>query len=379
MKKAFKYRIYPTAEQRVFLGKTFGCCRFVWNALLADSIAAYTLHKTTGVVVPNVTSFGLVKRIVDIKTDNPFLSDVSMQALGQKAIDLGKAYTNFFRSSKYPRFKSKRDSQSFRLPTRRFSIRESKLRIEKGPGLIKIKWDKRGIPPNPSQVTITLDRSGRYYASFLCDVAPTRHCGDGSVGIDLGLKDLMTFSTGEHIPNPRHLNHHLRSLARLQRRLSRKVKGSNNRNKQRIRVARLHARISDTRNNHLHQLSTRLINENQVICLETLNVSGMMKNRRLARHIGDVSWGKLVVYLGYKAAEAGAKVILIDPFYASTQTCHACHHRLTGESKLTLRDRSWTCPECQSTHDRDHNAAINILHEGMRVHDSVLPGTVVVV
>jgi len=375
MVKAYRYRLYPTVEQRTFLEKTFGCCRFVWNTLLADAMSNYELHRNGKTdEKPNVTGIGFVKALTPLKGKFDFLSEVATEALQQKLLDLGKAYQGFFKGKGFPKYKSKRHHQTFRLMSRYFSIRDNGLFVSRGNSKIKVKWDSRKLPSPPSQVTISRDPAGRYFASFLCEIEVGRSCGEGQVGIDLGLKDLMTLSTGESVPNPRHYNRHFKALQKAQRQLCRKVKGSKNRNKQRLKVAKLHARIADVRRDYLHQLSTRLVNENQVICLEALRVKNMMRNRRLARHIADVGWGMLVNMLKYKAAESGCAIMLVDTWYPSTQTCHHCDHRLTGEKKLTLKDRIWMCPKCDTTHDRDINAAANILKFGLSMEP--IPGHV---
>lgn len=380
--KGFKYRIYPTKTQRVLIDRTFGCCRFVWNTLLQNAITDYTLWKeTTPNPRPNVSGFGFVKSLTALKCNNDWLYEVPTEALQQKLLDLGKSYKNFFDRKRkligYPKFKSKRHQQSFRLMGRYFSIKEDRLVISRCATSIKVQWS-RDLPSAPTQVTVSRDASGRYFASFLCEYTSTVKCGTGMVGIDLGISALMTLSTGEIIPNPRHFNKHLKRLRRTSRRHSRKVKGSNNRNKHRFKLAKIHATVADTRRDYLQKLTTRLINENQVICLEMLKIQNMMANRRLARHIGDVGWGMLSTMLAYKAPVRDAGVLMVDTWYPSTQTCSACGHRLMGDKKLTLKIRHWVCPVCKTKHDRDINAAVNVLHQGLRDRD-IKPGTVALV
>lgn len=369
--RGIKVRIYPTASQEAYYHRTFGCCRFVYNTLLARSIEEYEQYKSGLTnVKPSVSQVSFTGAVTDLKKEYPWLNDVPMEALQQVARDLGTAFSNFFQAKGkvgYPTFKKKFRKDSFRLMDRYFSIRDGRLITSKLNGSVKVKWDPRGIPNEPSRCTISRDRSGRWFATFLDKEDRIRKCGHGSIGIDLGLKDLLVTSAGEVVKNPRHFNRNLKKLQRLSRQHAKKVKGSRNRERSRIKLAKHHAKIADTRKDFLQQLTTRLINENQVICLELLNPSGMVRNRKLARHIADAGWSMFSNMLMYKAQESTASIIFVDRFYPSTQSCSCCGYRLTGNGKLTLKDRVWTCPSCETVHDRDFNAATNILNEGLRI------------
>lgn len=360
-KRGYRCRIYPNNNQKRFLAQSFGCVRFVYNHFLRESIDSYKNGEEYGV---SGMDFG--KRLVPLKMEYPWLYNVSSQITKEALRDLGTAYTNFFRNIKkgrspgFPRFKKKSSRNSFRLPRNYFDIRGGKLCMGRLNSTIRMKLD-RDLPSEPSSCTISQDPCGRYYASFVCERESIETTGIGSVGVDVGLTDFITLSTGEKIESPKYLIKSERKLRRLQRGLSRKQKDSSNWNKVRIKVARQYAKIRNQRNDFLHKLTRRMVNENQVIVIETLNVKGMVRNRHLSKAISDASWSKFFEYLKYKAEESlgNCKVIQIPMFYASTQICSNCDEK--SEVRLKLHIRKWECPNCGSIHDRDVNAAKNIL------------------
>lgn len=358
MHLSFKYRIHPTYKQRVFLNKQFGCCRFIYNHFLE-------LCSNDKTIKPNYVLINLIPEIKN-NPDYSFLREVSAVALQQSTMNLITAFDRFFnRLSSYPRYKHKVDNQSFRLVGGEsvFSIRADKLLLAKFPGLVRISISRR-MPSKPSSVVISRNRAGDYFASFVCEVDKIIKPSSNSIGIDLGIKDFCITSTGNKVDNPRYFVSSERKLARLQRQLSRKRNGSNNRNKARLKVARLHQHIANQRNDFLHKLSTKLIHENQVICLEDLNASGMMRNRRLAKHVADVSWGRFCTFLAYKAERYQRQLMVMNMFTPSTQTCSECH--VQRSVRLTLKERTWVCAECGAEHDRDVNAARLIHTVGMQ-------------
>ncbi len=364
--KGFKYRIYPSKDQKVYLNKTFGCCRFVYNHLLAVSKFEYEQWKLNSLYPrPRVNSFDFINKCSALKKELGYiwLNEVSSCALQQKAQDLGKAFSNFFKQHTkgigYPKFKKRYHADSFRLTSRYFKITNGVFSIIKCYTPIKIIFD-RDLPSAPSQVTISRNASGQYFASFLCEYTPEPiTTGIGVLGIDVGIKDLVVTSKGDTIENPKHYLHAAHRLARLQRRLSKTQKGSKNRTKARLKVARLHQHIANQRCDHLHKLSTQLIRENQAIVIEDLNVKGMSQNRKLAKHVITAGWSMFRKMLEYKAqASQHVKIIIASRWYPSTQLCSACYQR--PSQKLKLSDRGWTCEHCGTVHQRDVNAAQNL-------------------
>lgn len=358
MQLLYKYRIYPSSIQKEFLAKQFGCCRFVYNHFLNLCMSDKSI----------MINYKLCNMMTEMKKQNEyaFLKEVSHTALQQSIINLIKAYRNFFnRLGKFPRFKNKDDKQSYRLTGNMcvFGIRDGGLYLAKMPGLVKIR-QSRPLPTVPTSITVSLNKSGQYHVSFVCEINNITLSSNKSIGIDLGIKDFCITSSGVKYDNPRCLVTSEHKLAKLQRRLSRKQKGSNNRNKARLKVARLHQHIVNQRNDFLHKLSTKLIRENQVICLEDLNAKGMMRNRRLAKHIADVSWGKFCSFLMYKAERYQRQLMIMNTFTPSTQTCSACHTQRPVH--LTLKERWWECDHCGALHDRDVNAARVIHSVGMQ-------------
>jgi putative transposase len=360
VKRAYRYRFYPTPEQAQNLACTFGCCRFIYNWALHRRKRAYF---DQGV---KIYTKDLSAAIPALKKEEgtAWLKEVSSVPLQQALRHLDAAYTNFFEGrAEYPTFKKKHHVQSATYTDNAFKLVGDKLTLAKHKEPLDIVWS-RPLPDGakPSSVTVSKDKIGRYFVSILVEeeiapLAPT----EKAVGIDLGLKSFLITSDGEIIANPKYYARDEKKLAKAQRKHARKKKGSKNREKARKKVAKLHARIADTRRDFQHQVSTKLIRENQVICLETLNVKGMLQNHCLAKAISDVGWGGFVRQLEYKAKWYGRTLIKIDRWYPSSKACSDCGHILDS---LTLDVREWVCPECSVCHDRDINAACNILAAG---------------
>lgn len=347
-----KYRAYPTDTQAQLLARTFGCARFVWNHILDWRSKEYSLNGT------KINYTKSAAKLTEIKQEFAWLYDVSNVALQQALRNQDRAFSNFFaKRGLYPAFKSKHDKQSIRLMSNAFRIRNGQLFIAKSDEPLRFV-ESRPLPEKVTSITISKDAAGRYFVAFQGEADKTLlPVTEKSIGIDLGLTYFIATSDGEKIEAPKIFRKHEAKLARYQRAMSRKQKGSNNRNGARRRVARLHAKIADTRNDFLHKLSTRLVRENQAISVEDLNVAGLQKNRRLAKSIADASWSEFTRQIEYKAAWYGRTFVKINRWYPSSQICSACGHR---DGKKALAVREWTCPECGSTHDRDINAAINV-------------------
>ncbi|WP_344589153.1 RNA-guided endonuclease TnpB family protein [Actinomadura vinacea] len=365
VKRAFKYRFYPTPEQAAELARTFGCVRKVYNLALAARTEAWTLRQER--VNYNATSVMLTawKKTEDLA----YLNEVSSVPLQQALRHLQMAFTHFFaKRARYPRFKSRKKSRrSAEYTTSAFRFREGRLTLAKMAEPLDIVWS-RPLPEDaqPSTVTVSQDAAGRWFVSLLVAdpaVLPLA-ANQNAVGVDAGLEHLLTLSTGEKIANPRHERRDRERLAKLQRELSRKARGEGtNRAKARRRVARIHARITDRRRDHLHKLTTRLVRENQTIVIEDLAVRNMVKNRSLARAISDAAWSDFRGLLEYKAAWYGREVIAVDRWFPSSKLCSECG---TVRDTMPLNLRIWTCG-CGASHDRDVNAAKNLLAAGRAV------------
>jgi putative transposase len=360
VQKAFYYRFFPTDAQAAQLGRTFGCARFVYNQALEFRSQAWQQEKKS--VGYHETALKLTQWKKE--PEKTFLSEVSSVVLQQSLLNLDTAFTNFFeKRAKYPKFKSRRHRQSVRYATNAFTFRGGSITLAKQSEALDIVWS-RPLPDDAKIINLTISRdtSERYFVSILVetDLKPLEKT-KAEVGIDVGVKTLATTSEGEKIENPRPLVKHEKRLRILQRRLSRKVKDSNNRKKTRFRVARLHARISDTRRDTLQKFTTKIISENQAIYVEGLNVAGMVKNHNLARHIADAAFGEIFRELEYKAAWYGRTYLELDRFFPSSKLCSSCGHLL---EELPLSVREWDCPACNTHHDRDINAAINIKKAG---------------
>jgi IS605 OrfB family transposase len=362
VKRAFKYRFYPTPIQADQLNRTFGCVRLVYNRALDARTRSWTVDRQrTGY---KQTSAWLTewKRTDELS----FLNEVSCVPLQQALRHLQSGFVAFWdKRSRYPRFKSKRRSRASAEYTRSaFRWRDGQLTLAKMNTPLAIVWS-RPMPEGaePSTVTVSRDSAGRWFVSLLVEdpVVPLPPV-DEVVGVDAGITSLLTLSTGEKIPNPRHERADRRKLAKAQRNLSRKVKDSANRARARLKVARIHARIADRRRDHLHKLTTRLVRENQTVVIEDLSVRNMLRNHSLARVISDAAWSELRRMLEYKATWYGRTIIPVDRWYPSSKTCSTCG-RVNPTMPLDVRE--WTCPGCGATHDRDINAAKNILAAGL--------------
>ncbi len=356
-KRAYKYRVYPNAEQKTLLANSFGCARFVYNNTLRFRTDAYYNDGES------ISHSKAEKRLVSLKKEFPFLKDVSSVVLQQCLRDQQEAFKNFWAGrAKYPKFKKRNARQSIRLTKSAFSMKDRQLFIAKSREPLSIKWSRK-LLSGPSSITISKDRAGRYFVSMLCEFeAKPMPISKKTVGIDLGLKDLFITSDGEKSGNPRHTKRYEQKLAYLQRTLAKKQKGSNNRDKARLNVARLHAKIADCRMDATHKASRKLINENQVVCVEDLSVKNMIKNPKLAKHIADANWGEFVRQLQYKAEWAGRTVSVIDRFFPSSKRCPGCGY--INES-MPLSIREWDCPQCNTHWDRDMAAALNIKTAGL--------------
>lgn len=364
---AYRYRIYPTQAQQRWLGRVFGATRYIYNWGLATRQAYYTAESKT-LPYPNLSvSMTQHKK----EEDKKWLTTLPAQVLQQSLVDLQAGYENFFKKqAKFPRFKKKGKSRdSCRFPNQSFGIRKDQLRLAKG-GLFKINLHRPlSTDAKLLSCTISLDRSGRYHASILVQQETSKEkipqpALSAAVGIDLGISSLLILSTGEKIDNPKHADKDRKALAHAQRSVSRKQLGSRNRAKANKRVARIHARIADRRRDNLHKITTRLVRENQAIMIEDLNVAGMVRNHSLARAIQGASWGELTRQLEYKCDWYNRELIKIDRWFPSSKTCSECGYL---SPSLPLSQREWECPSCNTLHDRDINAAKNILAVGSTV------------
>ncbi|WP_299022244.1 RNA-guided endonuclease TnpB family protein [uncultured Photobacterium sp.] len=359
--RAYKYRFYPTPEQVSLLEKTFGCVRFIYNSILQWRTDAYRNNKVK--VNYNTAS----SRLTELKKAPEFcwLNDVSSVPLQQAIRNQQNAFKHFFDGlASYPLFKKKRSKQSATFTKAAFRYIDGKLYIAKTMQPLNVQWS-RELPCEPSTITISKDCAGRYFVSCLCRFAPNPlPISKKTIGIDLGLKDLVVTSDGFKSGNPRYTDKYAKKLASAQRNLSRKHIGSANFYKARKKVVRIQAKIADCRRDFTHKLTTQLINENQVISCESLQVKNMVRNRKMAKAISDANWGEFMRQLIYKAEWYGRTVIQIDKWYPSSKRCHCCGHIVDS---LPLHKRNWQCPECKSELDRDTNAALNIKAAGQAV------------
>lgn len=368
MKKAHKIRIYPNERQSIQFQKTFGCVRFYWNFLLDQRITNYKEKKENPEYEEDKTTYATLKK----QEDFCWLKDVEAQPLSQVAMDLNKAYKNMFESNfGFPKFKSKKYSKKSYRTAMGIKINKRYFYIAKV-GWVKMA-EKLRFNGKITNVTISQSKSGKYFASFLVDTESTEMKQiEGSVGIDLGLNHFCITSTGEKIENEKFYRSLEKKLGIEQRKLSRRLERAKARNKklsecknyqkQRVRVARIHEKIYNQRLDFLHKLSSRLTDENQVICIEDLNVKGMVKNHKLAKSITDVSWSEFVRQLTYKSEWKGRTLVKVDRFFPSSQLCSSCGNN-DGKKELDIRE--WTCTSCGAVHDRDINASINIKTEGL--------------
>ena len=369
MLKGYKYRIYPNKQQEEQIQKTFGCCRFVYNKTLAYRKEKYEKDKES---LSRIDCNNWKNQF--LKQEYQWLKEVDKFALDNAIINMDFAYQKFFKEhTGYPKFKSKHDyyksyKTNFTNTTAGGSIRvdfkNNKILLP------KLKWVKakvhREFTGKIKSATISQVPSGKYFVSVLVETEHIPMESTGCcIGFDLGIKDLLITSDGEKKENPKHIKKYEDKLAKEQRKLSHKKKGSNNWNKQRIKVARIHEKIHNTRIDNLHKISHELVNENQVIVSEDLAVSNMVKNHNLAKAISDCGWYELTRQISYKAEWNNRQYIKIGRFTKSSQPCHVCGYINPCTKDLSVRE--WTCPQCGSVHDRDVNAAINILNEGLRI------------
>lgn len=360
MNRAYRYRFYPTPEQESLLRRTVGCCRFVYNRALALRQEAWTQRQE------KLSGYDLMKKITEWKKDpeTEWLSEVSIVPLQQAVNNLEVAYRNFFaKRAKYPTFKKKGSGGSCRFTENGFRIKNGEVWLAKTKAPLDIHWS-RPLPEgaSPKQCTVRLTPSGKWYISFPCEVEiPHLPKIEKSVGLDMGISALVTTSDGEKITNPRPLRKWRKKLAQAQKHLARKQKGSKRRLRAKRKVARIHEKISETRKDQLHKLTTRLVRENQTIVVEDLSVRNMVRNHCLAGSISDAGWATLRSMLEYKCNYYGRELKVIDRWFPSSKTCHGCGHVI---EKLPLNVREWCCPKCEASLDRDINAAINILSAG---------------
>ncbi|MGB7440737.1 MAG: RNA-guided endonuclease TnpB family protein [Coleofasciculaceae cyanobacterium] len=363
--QAVKVRLYPTTKQQEVLSQHFGCSRWWWNYALNLCIETY---KETGF---GLTRVALNKYLPQLKKQEKtqWLSECYSQVLQATTLNLVTAYKNFFEGrAKYPRFKAKKNKQSIQYP-QSVKVVNDCLKFPGRVGLVKAKIHQL-IEGKIKTVTVSMTPSGKYYAAILTELegdSPTPSTDGKVAGIDLGLKDFAIVNDDiktSKFANPKHLVKHERNIKRKQQKLARKVKGSKSRDKARKLVARVHERVSNVRQDYLHKLSRKLVDDNQVIVVESLNTLGMVGNHKLAKAISDVGWGMFVNFLSYKLEKEGKVLVEIDRWFPSSKLCSNCHYQVR---EMPLEVRSWTCPSCGTHHDRDGNAATNIRAEGIRM------------
>lgn len=371
MEYSYKFRLYPNKEQENLILRTYGCCRFVFNHYLAQRMEAY---QETG---KSPTRFMQDKDLTGLKhqEETQWLKEVDATALQAALQDLDTAYQNFFRRVKkgekpgYPHFKSKRNQkQSYKSKCVGTNIKvlEKAVQLPKL-GAVKCRLSKQ-VEGRILSATVSRSASGKYYVSLCCRLdkdLPKMPSTGAVIGLDVGIKSFAVSDNGTVFENHKYLRKSEKKLARLQRQLSRKTKGSANREKARVKVAKLHEHVTSQRKDMLHKLSTELIRQYDVLCIEDLSPANLVRNHKLAKSIADVSWGEFRRQLAYKAEWYGRQLIAVDRFYPSSQTCSVCGEKWNGTKDLKVR--KWQCPHCQTTLDRDTNAAINILNEGLRL------------
>lgn len=364
----YKYRIYPTEEQKVIFSKHFGCCRFVYNYFLNREKEFYLNNKEdieSKRIKGHNTAFDNQKILTQLKKNKDFewLKEVGSHSLGIALKNLEVAYNNFFKKrAKFPKFKKKSHYQSYNIDNLTLYIEDGRVYIPKIKEGVKIV-EHRPLEGKILNGTISKTADDKYFISITVEKEIEQFPVESNkIGLDLGIKDFAVMSDGTKIPNPHFKKKEVKKLKKLQRALSRKKKDSRRREKCRIKLARKHSKITNKKNDFLHKLSSKLIHENQVICLENLNVKGMVKNHRLAESISECSWFEFTRQLEYKGKLYGRTVVKIDRFFPSSKTCSICGFI---KDSLNLSERKWTCPKCRIEHDRDINAAKNILKQGL--------------
>ncbi|AFZ21547.1 RNA-guided endonuclease InsQ/TnpB family protein [Allocoleopsis franciscana] len=363
--KAVKVRLYPTALQQVLLSQHFGCARWWWNYALNKSIETY---KETGKSLNQSALNAFLPKLKKAE-ETIWLSECYSQVLQATTLNLTTAYKNFFAGrARFPRYKSKHGKQSLQYP-QNVKVLDGFVQLPGKVGKVKAKLH-RNIEGTIKTVTVSLDPSGKYFASILTESEgdnPTVSTNGKVIGVDLGLTHFAITSDGCKVSkydNPRHLVKHEKNLKRKQQKLAKKQKGSNSRNKVKKTVAKVYERVTKSRQDFLHKLSRKLVNENQVVVVENLNVKGMVRNHNLAKAISDIGWGTFVNFLFYKLEKKGGKLVEIDRWFPSSRLCSNCYYQIDS---LSLDIREWTCPNCGTRHDRDGNAATNIRAEGIRM------------
>ena len=369
--RAYKIRLYPNKSQRTFFNKSFGCCRVIYNEMLYELQNAYK----NGIVLNKCDLFKKIKQKYS------WMKNSDSQGLCNTYQDLNSAYTNFFnKRSKFPKFKKKKDKNSYRNGMMQKEIRKlipnkNHIKIPKA-GLVEFREDYDFSKLNILKIyNITIERSktNKYYCSICIDIEQEEYEHTGEViGIDLGIKDLVIDSNGNKYSNPKYQAKAEKKIKHLQRLYGKKEKGSKNQEKIRLKLAIAHEKLCNKRKDNLHKITTKLIKENDIICIENLNVKGMTKNHHLAKAIQDCSFGTLISMLKYKALWHNRKIIEVDRFYPSSKLCHCCGYKM---QYMGLEVRKWTCPVCGERHDRDINAAINIKNEGLRILDGTVRNT----
>jgi putative transposase len=363
MLKAFKYKLNPTDSQKVFLNKHFGCARFIFNFFLNQRITEYQTNSKSLSIYDNYKELTSLKGVDDFN----WRREVNSQSLQGSLKNLDASFKNFFKHKNgFPKFKSKHRKNSFCVP-QNVSISNEGLIIPKFKEPIKMIVDRK-FKGEIRQCTISKTPTNEYFVSILVETDHVKFEKTGKeIGIDLGLKDFVITSDGDKYSNNRYTKLYAKKLKSNQQHLSRKIKGSNRYVKQRIKVATIHKKITNSRVDNLHKVSTKLVKEYDLIAIEDLNVKGMVKNRKLSKHISDASWGRFVIMLTYKSEWNDKQLVKINRFYPSSKTCNCCGYI---NSSLKLSDRNWTCPVCNTELDRDVNASINILNEGYRINNN---------